>query len=160
MQTDGNPITGEILYQIAENGKSWITNMASYIRGVTFLNPRRKEMAEKSYIWMDPDKVFAEMCENCHGQDNIGSEIKKVEPVGVHDIAKEFRKGRAEPAVEEQGKEGIPSGILIPSSGWEYLRARMRSSLRGKIARSFCSAASRCASDDFAFSAFGAMAGM
>src|SRR4051812_6915944 len=84
-------------------------------------------MAEKSYVWMDPDKVFAEMCENCHGQDNIGGEIEKVEPVGVHDIAKEFRKGRAEPAVEEQGKEGIPSGILIPSNGWEYLRARMRS---------------------------------
>src|SRR3954469_24637054 len=37
------------------------------------------------------------------------------------------RGGGAEPAVEEQGEEGIPNGILIPSRGWEYLHARMRS---------------------------------
>src|SRR3954462_1269778 len=83
-------------------------------------------MAKKGYVWMDSDKVFAEMCENCHGQDSIGGEVKEVEPVGVHDVIEEFRKGRAEPAVEEQGEERVPSGSLFPSSGWEYLRARMR----------------------------------
>ena len=57
---------------------------------------------------MDSDKVFAEMCENRHGQDSIGGEIKEVEPVGVHDIIEEFRVGRAEPAVEEQREEGVP----------------------------------------------------
>src|SRR4051812_19550268 len=76
---------------------------------------------------MDSNKVFAEMCKNCHGQDSIGGEVKEVEPVGVHDVTKEFRKGRAEPAVEEQGEKRVPSGLLIPGSGWEYLRARMRS---------------------------------
>src|SRR3954464_7638374 len=76
---------------------------------------------------MDSDKVFAKMCKNCHGQDNIGGEVKEAEPVGVHDVAEKFRKGQAEPAVEEQGEERVPSGSLFPSSGWEYLRARMRS---------------------------------
>ena len=127
---------------------------------------------------MDSDKVFAEMCENCHGQNGIGGEIKEVEPVGVHDIAEEFREGRAEPAVEEQGEERISIWSRLPSGGWKYLRARMRARLRrpeevivlpqllrgklgGKTARSFRSAASRCASVDFTtfpLSALGAMA--
>ena len=56
---------------------------------------------------MDSDKVFAEMCENYHGQNNIGGEVKEAETVGVHDIAEKFRERRAEPAVEEQREEGI-----------------------------------------------------
>ena len=72
------------------------------------LNPGHKEVAEKGYVWMDSDKIFAEMCENCHGQNGIGGEIKEAEPVGVHDIAEEFREGPAEPAVEEQHEEGVP----------------------------------------------------
>src|SRR3954467_14072765 len=74
---------------------------------------------------MDSDKVFAEMCKNCHGQDNIGGEVKEAEPIGVHDITEEFRKGRAEPAVEEQGEERVPSGSLSPSGGGDFLRARV-----------------------------------
>ena len=108
----------------------------------------------------------------------LGGEVKEVEPVGVHDIAEELRERRAEPAVEEQGKEWISIWSHFPSGGWKYLRARVRSRLRrpeevvvlpqlprgelgGKTARSFRSAASRCASVDFTtfpFSAFGAMA--
>src|SRR3954463_14558064 len=83
-------------------------------------------MAKKGYIGMDSDKVFAEMCENCHGQDSIGGEVKEVEPVGVHDVTEKLRKGRAEPAVEEQGEERVPGGSLFPSGGWEYPRARVR----------------------------------
>src|SRR3954465_9873915 len=79
---------------------------------------------------MDSDKVFAEMCENCHGQDNIGGEVKEAEPVGVHNIAEEFRERRAEPAVEEQGEEGISSWSHFPSDGCKYLRARVRPRLR------------------------------
>ena len=56
---------------------------------------------------MDSDKVFAEMCENCHGQNGVGGEVKEAEPVGVHDITEEFREGRAEPAVEEQREERV-----------------------------------------------------
>ena len=118
------------------------------------------------------------MCENCHGQNNIGGEIKEAEPVGVHNVAEEFREGRAEPAVEEQREERVSIRSQFRSGSWEYLRTRMRSRLRrpeevvvlpqllrgklgGKIARSFRSAASRCASADFTtfpLSAFGAMA--
>ena len=79
---------------------------------------------------MDSDKVFAEMCENCHGQNGIEGEVKEVEPVGVHDIAEEFRERRAEPAVEEQGEERVSIWSLLPSGGGEYLRARMRARLR------------------------------
>ena len=50
---------------------------------------------------MDSDKVFAEMCENCHGQNGVGGEIKEAEAVGVHDIAEELRERRAKPAIEE-----------------------------------------------------------
>ena len=127
---------------------------------------------------MDSDKVFAEMCENCHGQNGIGGEVKEAEPVGVHNIAEKLRERRAEPAVEEQGEERVSIQSRFPSGGWKYLRARMRSrlrrpeevvvllqllrvKLRGKMARSFRSAASRCASADFTpfpLSAFGAMA--
>ena len=78
---------------------------------------------------MDPDKVFAEMCKNCHGQNGIGGEVKEVESVGIHDVAEEFREGRAEPAVEEQCKEGVSVWGLLPSGGGEYLRARMRARL-------------------------------
>ena len=67
-------------------------------------------MAKKGYVWMDSDKVFAEMCENYHGQNGVGGEVKEAEPVGVHDVAKEFRERRAEPAVEEQRKKGYPFG--------------------------------------------------
>ena len=56
---------------------------------------------------MDSDKVFAEMCENCHGQNDIGGEVKEAEPVGVHYVAEKLRERRAEPAVEEQREEGI-----------------------------------------------------
>ena len=65
-------------------------------------------MEKKSDIWMDSDKVFAEMCENCHGQNGIGGEVKEADPVGVHDVTEKFREGRAEPAVEEQREEGVP----------------------------------------------------
>ena len=57
-------------------------------------------MVKEGYTGVDSDKVFAEMCENCHGQNGIGGEVKEVEPVGVHDIAEEFGEMRAEPAVE------------------------------------------------------------
>ena len=76
------------------------------------LNSGHKEVAEKSYVWVDSDKVFAEMCENCHGQNSVGGEIKEVEPVGVHDVAKEFRERRAEPAAVHRP---APS----PSSAWQ-----------------------------------------
>ena len=118
------------------------------------------------------------MGENCHGQNGVGGEIKEVELVGVHNIAEKLRERRAEPAVEEQSEERISVWSHFPSGGWEYLRARVRSrlrrpeevvvlpqllrtELRGKRARSFRSAASRCASADFTpfpLSAFGAMA--
>ena len=87
-------------------------------------------MAKKGYIGMDSDKVFTEMCENCHGQNGIGGEVKEAEPVGVHDIAEKFRERRAEPAVEEQCKERISIWSPFQSGGGEYLRARMRSRLR------------------------------
>ena len=117
---------------------------------------------------MDSDKVFAEMCENCHGQNGIGGEVKEVEPIGVHDVAKEIREWRAEPAVEEHGEERIPvSWSCLRGDDGEYLCARMRPRLRrpeeivplpqllrgelggGKVARSFRSASSHCASVDF-----------
>src|SRR4051812_31812505 len=79
---------------------------------------------------MDSDKVFAEMCENCHGQDSIGGEVKEAEPVGVHNITEELRQRRAEPAVEEQGEKGVSSWSHFPSDGWKYLRARVRPRLR------------------------------
>ena len=87
-------------------------------------------MAKKSYIWIDSDKVFTEMCKNCHGQNSIGGEVKEAEPVGVHDIAEKFRERRAEPAVEEQREERVSIRSQFRSSSWEYLRARMRSRLR------------------------------
>ena len=65
------------------------------------LYPRYEEVAEKGNIGVDSDKVFAQMCENCHGQNGVGGEIKEAEAVGVHDIAEELREGRAEPAIEE-----------------------------------------------------------
>ena len=65
-------------------------------------------MAKERYVWIDSNKVFAEMCKNCHGQNGIGGEVKEAEPVGVHDIAEEFRERRAEPAVEEQREERVP----------------------------------------------------
>ena len=74
--------------------------------------------------------VFAHLCKNRHGQNGIGGEIKEAEPVGVHDIAEEFREGRAEPTVEEQREEGVPVWSQSRSAGQEYLRARMRSRLR------------------------------
>ena len=64
-------------------------------------------MAEKIYVWIDSDKVFAKMCENCHGQNNIGGEVREAEPVGVYDIAEKFREGRVEPTVEEQREERV-----------------------------------------------------
>ena len=67
-------------------------------------------MAKKSYIWIDSDKFFAEMCENCHGQNGVGGEVKEAEPIGVHDVTEEFREGRAEPAIEEQREKGYPFG--------------------------------------------------
>ena len=87
-------------------------------------------MAEKGYIGVDSDKVFAVMCENCHGQNDIGGEVKEAEPVCVHDVTEEFREGRAEPAVEERHEEGIPVRSQSRSGGREYLRARMRSRVR------------------------------
>ena len=79
---------------------------------------------------MDSDKVFAEMCENCHGQNGIGGEVKEVESVGIYDVAEEFRERRAEPAVKEQCEERVSVWGLLPSGGGEYLRARMRAHLR------------------------------
>ena len=70
------------------------------------------------------------MCENCHGQNGVGGEVKKAEPVGVHNVAEEIREWRAEPAVEEQGEERISIWSHFPRGGWKYLRARMRSRLR------------------------------
>ena len=74
-------------------------------------------MAEKGYTRVDSDKVFALVCENCHGQDSIGGEVKEAEPVGVHNIAEKLREGRAEPAVEEQGEERISVWSHFPSGG-------------------------------------------
>ena len=74
-------------------------------------------MAEEGDIGMDSDKVFVEMCENCHGQNGVGGEIKEAEPVGVHDIVEEFREGRAEPAVEEQREEWVPVWSQSRSGG-------------------------------------------
>ena len=79
---------------------------------------------------MDSDKFFAEMCENCHGQNGVGGEVKEAEPVGVHDVTEKFREGRAEPAVEEQRKEGVSIRSQFRSGSREYLRARMHSRLR------------------------------
>ena len=87
-------------------------------------------MAEKGDVWVDSDKVFAEMCKNCHGQYGIGGEIKEVKPVGVHDVTEKFRKGRTEATIEEQREERIPVWSPCRSGGGEYLRARMRTRLR------------------------------
>ena len=38
-------------------------------------------MAKEGYVGKDSDKVFAEVCENCHGQNGIGGEVKEVESV-------------------------------------------------------------------------------
>ena len=94
------------------------------------LDSGHKEVAKKGYVWMDSDKVFAEMCQNCHGQNGIGGEIKEVERVGVHNVAEKLRERRAEPAVEEQGEERISIWSRLPSGGWKYLRWRVRSRLR------------------------------
>ena len=74
-------------------------------------------MAKKSYIWIDSDKVFAEMCENCHGQNGVGGEVKEAEPVGVHNVTEKFRERRAEPAVEEQREERIAIRSPFRSGG-------------------------------------------
>ena len=79
---------------------------------------------------MDSDKVFAEMCENCHGQNGAGGEDKEAEPVGVYDVIEKFREGRAEPAVEEQREEGVPAWSQFRCCSREYPRARMRTRLR------------------------------
>ena len=94
------------------------------------MNSGHKEVTKKGYVWIDSDKVFAEMCENCHGQNGIGGEVKEAEPVGVHNVVEKLRERRAEPAVEEQGEERISIWSRFPSGGWKYLRARMRSRLR------------------------------
>ena len=70
------------------------------------------------------------MCENCHGQNGVGGEVKEAEPVGVHDVAEEIRKGRAEPAIEEQCEERVPAWSQCQSCSREYPRARMRTRLR------------------------------
>ena len=132
------------------------------------LYPRYEEVAEKGNTGVDFDKVFAQMCKNCHGQNGVGGEIKEMEPVCVHDVAEEIGKGRPEPAIEEQWEEVVSfwAPLRSRSCGGEYLRARMRPRLRrpeeivplprllrgelgGKAARSFRSASSRCASVDF-----------
>ena len=87
-------------------------------------------MAEKGYTRVDSDKVFAQMCENCHGQDSVGGEVKEAEAICVHDITEELREGRAEPAIEEQREEWVPVLSQFRSGGQEYPRARMRSRLR------------------------------
>src|SRR4051812_13158273 len=66
------------------------------------------------------------MCENCHGQDIIGGEVKEAKPVVFHDIAEKFREGWAEPGVEEQGEERVSSWSHMSGGGWKYLRARVR----------------------------------
>ena len=67
------------------------------------------------------------MGENCHGQNGVGGKIKEVEPVGVHDITEEIREWRAEPAVEEHGKERISANwSCLRGDDGEYLCARMR----------------------------------
>ena len=35
-------------------------------KGLSSLDSGDKEVAEKGYVWMDSDKVFAQMCEKCH----------------------------------------------------------------------------------------------
>src|SRR3954467_3747589 len=50
--------------------------------------------------------------------------------------------------------------VSIAQKRYEYSFSSFAASLGGKIARSFHSAVSRCASADFTFSAFGAMAGV
>ena len=87
-------------------------------------------MAEKGNTRVDSDKVFAQMCENCHGQNGVGGEIKEAEPIGVHYVAEELREGRAGPAIEEQRAEWVPVWSQFRSSGREYPRARMLPRLR------------------------------
>ena len=87
-------------------------------------------MAEEGYVGKDSDKVFTEVCENCHRQDGVGGEVKEMESIGVHDVAEEIREGRAEPAIEEQCEEGVPIRSQFRCCSREYPRARMRTSLR------------------------------
>src|SRR3954462_6501119 len=137
-------------------------------------------MAKEGYVGVDSDKVLAEVCENRHCQNGVGSEVEEMEAIGVHDVAEELRKGRAETAIEEHNEERVPSRIFLPGDGGKHPRARMRSrhrrpeeaelvpqdhrvELRGKGRPFLRSASSRSASADF--TAFplplsGAMAGV
>ena len=71
------------------------------------------------------------MGENCHGQGSVEGKVKEAEATCVHNITEELREGRAEPAIEEQGKERVPANwSFSPGDGGEYPRARMRTRLR------------------------------
>ena len=54
-------------------------------------------MAKKSYIWMDSDKVFAEMCENCHGQNGVGVKSRRRKPYVFMISQKNSEKGGQSP---------------------------------------------------------------
>ena len=66
-------------------------------KGLSSLDSRHEEVAEKGYIGVDSDKVFTQMCENCHGQNGIGGEVKEVEPVGFIISQKNSEKGGQSP---------------------------------------------------------------
>ena len=101
-------------------------------QGLTFLDPGHEIVAEKGYVGVDSDEVLAKIRENRHGENGFGGEIKEMEPVCVHDVAEEIGKGRAKPAIEEQGEEVVSfwTPLRSRSFGGERLRARMRPHLR------------------------------
>ena len=111
------PFAAELALQIRFLLASSRDPSDSFGKGLSSLDPGHEEVAEECYVWVDSDKVFAQMCENCHGQDGVGGEIKEAEPVGVHDVAKELREGRAEPVVEEQREEWVPVRSQSRSGG-------------------------------------------
>ena len=89
-------------------------------------------MAKKSNTWVDANEVLAEVCENRHCQNGVGGEIKKMKPVGVHDVAEKIGKRWAEPAIEEHRKEMVPfwAPLRFGSLSGKHRRARMRPCLR------------------------------
>src|SRR4051812_3529732 len=81
------------------------------------LHSRDEEVPEQRDIWIYPNIVLAHMRENRHREDGVGSEVKKVEAVGVHYVAEEIRKRRTETAVEEGCEEVVPAGVNVLGGG-------------------------------------------
>ena len=92
-------------------------------------------MTKKGDIREDANKVLVEVCENCHCQNGVGGEIKKMKPVGVHDVAEKIGKRWAEPAIEEHRKEIVPfwAPLRFGSLSRKHQRLRMRPRLRRPV---------------------------